>query len=210
LKIECPFDLETIFTLTYETEGLKGVIKWIIDNMGSMRGDITGLDSLLKSKVATIDKNAAGVEKNADDIEELRRMIKELEMKSTEDENRVRDMNVTVENLTMNLSMNHRTVMGLQEDHKDLIDGHTSKMDVHQRHIDELLNRAPMVLPEIKGDGIDMGELMKIFATKTPPDNTIKRIEELEAMMADMNDRLKNRPVAAGEPLVQVQKGEAA
>lgn len=83
-------------------------------------------------------------------------------------------------------------------------------MDVHQRHIDELLNRAPMVLPEIKGDGIDMGELMKIFATKTPPDNTIKRIEELEAMMADMNDRLKNRPVAAGEPLVQVQKGEAA
>lgn len=45
-------------------------------------------------------------------------MIKELEMKSTEDENRVRDMNVTVENLTMNLSMNHRTVMGLQEDRK--------------------------------------------------------------------------------------------
>ena len=49
-----------------------------------------------------------------------------------------------------------------------------------------------MEMPEIKGDGLDMGELMKIFATKTPPDNTIKRIEQLEGMVADLNDRLKN------------------
>jgi len=71
-------------------------------------------------------------------------------------------------------------VLGLVEDHKELIDR-------HQREIDELKNRAPAIMPEIKGDGIDMGELMKIFACKTPPDNTIIRIEALEAQMANLN-----------------------
>ena len=43
-----------------------------------------------------------------------------------------------------------------------------------------------------------MGELMKLFAAKTPPDNTIKRIENLESMVTDLNDKLKNfNPVAA-------------
>ena len=65
-------------------------------------------------------------------------------------------------------------------------------IDQHQKDIDELKNAKPVELPEIKGDGLDMGELMKIFAAKTPPDNTIKRIEDLEAMMNDVNNRLKN------------------
>ena len=49
LSLECPFDLETVFTLNYSTEGLKGVLQWIIDNLNNV-------DTLLKSKVATIDK----------------------------------------------------------------------------------------------------------------------------------------------------------
>lgn len=73
--------------------------------MNAMRGDLTGLDRLLKSKIATIDKNSAGVAKNADDIDELRKMIKELNLKSNDDENRVHDMNVSVENLNMNVSL---------------------------------------------------------------------------------------------------------
>ena len=42
-----------------------------------------------------------------------------------------------------------------------------------------------MEMPEIKGDGLDMAQLMEIFASKMPPDNTINRIEELEKQMAD-------------------------
>lgn len=73
--------------------------------MNAMRGDLTGLDRLLKSKIANIDKNSAGVAKNAEDIDELRKMIKELNLKSNDDENRVHDMNVSVENLNMNVSL---------------------------------------------------------------------------------------------------------
>ena len=35
-------------------------------------------------------------------------------------------------------------------------------------------------MPDV-GDGLNMAQLMNIFASKNPPDNTIKRIEELEA-----------------------------
>ena len=117
-------------------------------------------------------------------------------------------MNVNVENLNMNVSLQHRTVLGLVEDRKSrsscLFRFHYSHVltfsfsltdkeliDQHQKEIDELKNKAPMAMPEIKGD-FDMGEMMKIFAAKTPPDNTIKRIENLEGMMTDLNDRLKN------------------
>jgi hypothetical protein len=43
-------------------------------------------------------------------------------------------------------------------------------------------------MPEMKGDGLDMNALMDqlqdMFASKHPPENTIKRIEELEKQMA--------------------------
>jgi len=35
------------------------------------------------------------------------------------------------------------------------------------------------------GDGMDMNEMMKLFACKSPPDNTINRIEALEKKMGD-------------------------
>lgn len=37
VKLECPFDLETVFTMQYSTEGLKGVLTWIIDNLGDCK-----------------------------------------------------------------------------------------------------------------------------------------------------------------------------
>lgn len=67
-------------------------------------------------------------------------MVKDLEAKSQDDESRVSDMNVNVENLNMNVSLQHRTVLGLVEDHKELIDR-------HERDIEELKNRAPAIMP---------------------------------------------------------------
>lgn len=52
-------------------------------------------------------------------------------------------------------------------------------------------------MPEIKGDGLDMAQLMNVFACKSPPDSTIVRIEELEKQVAD----LAKRPVGTGEGL---------
>ena len=66
-------------------------------------------------------RNSTGVQKNADDIAKLRAIVKELEAKSQHDEGRVRDMNLHVENLHMNVSLQHRTVMGLVEDRKCLL-----------------------------------------------------------------------------------------
>ena len=71
---------------------------------------------------------------------------------------------------------------------KELIDAHT-------KEIDDLKNKEPFempAMPEMKGDGLDMGELMKLFACKTPPDNTIKRIEALEKELEDVKKRLAN------------------
>ena len=47
VMLECPFDLEAVFTLQYSTEGLKGVLKWIIDNLGDMKGDMSKVQGLV-------------------------------------------------------------------------------------------------------------------------------------------------------------------
>ena len=49
MKLECPFDLESVFTMQYSTEGLKGVLTWIIDNLGD-------LDNQVKTKLAQVNK----------------------------------------------------------------------------------------------------------------------------------------------------------
>jgi hypothetical protein len=56
ITLECPFDLETVFTLQYSTEGLKGVLKWIIDNLAAQKKDIGDLDSKLVSKLIQVDR----------------------------------------------------------------------------------------------------------------------------------------------------------
>ena len=56
-------------------------------------------------------------------------------------------------------------------------------IDQHQKDIDELRNR-PQIAPSSGDGGFDINQLMDIFAAKSPPDNTIKRIEELERQMA--------------------------
>ena len=48
------------------------------------------------------------------------------------------------------------------------------------------------VMPDIKaGDGLELASLMNIFASKNPPDNTIKRIYDLENLFKDLSGRVK-------------------
>ena len=56
ISLECPFDLETVFTLQYSTEGLKGVLKWIIDNLAAQKKDISDLDAKVIEKLMQVDK----------------------------------------------------------------------------------------------------------------------------------------------------------
>lgn len=56
IKLECPFDLEAVFTLQYSTEGLKGVLAWIIDNLGDLKGNLSDLDAKVAAKLAQVDK----------------------------------------------------------------------------------------------------------------------------------------------------------
>ena len=63
-------------------------------------------------------RNKDGVAKNAADIAHLMKMCKELENKSIDDEKRVSENNVNIENLQMNVSMQNRTSINLIEDRK--------------------------------------------------------------------------------------------
>ena len=56
IKLECRFDLEAVFTLQYSTEGLKGVLAWIIDNLGDLKGNLSDLDAKVAAKLAQVDK----------------------------------------------------------------------------------------------------------------------------------------------------------
>lgn len=45
-------------------------------------------------------------------------MVEELDIRGQEDEKHISELNVNVENLTMNVSLQHRTITGLVEDRK--------------------------------------------------------------------------------------------
>lgn len=48
-------------------------------------------------------------------------------------------------------------------------------------------------MPDIKaGDGLELNQLMNLFASKNAPDNTIKRIYDLENGLKDLNGRFSS------------------
>ena len=40
IKFECPFDLNTVLTITHSTETLKGVLEWIIEHLGNLQNNV--------------------------------------------------------------------------------------------------------------------------------------------------------------------------
>ena len=68
-------------------------------------------------------------------------------------------------------------------------------LERHDKEIEELKNKAPVAvevpaMPDIKaGDGLELSTLYNIFASKNPPDNTIKRIFDLENQFKDLNSK---------------------
>ena len=55
-RIECPFDLEAIFTLSYNTDGLKGVLEFILEHLGKFDGELKGLDEKMAARLIQVDK----------------------------------------------------------------------------------------------------------------------------------------------------------
>ena len=132
--------------------------------------------------------------------------------------------------------MQHRTVIGLVEDRKSLFESRNSVsflnlplvtlflqynnnsfvslldkeiIDQHTKEIEELKNKPAFEMPEMPdvGDGLDMGQLMKIFASKSPPDNTINRIEALEKLVADLSKVQPPAPVEVQVPVASAGPG---
>lgn len=63
----------------------------------------------------------------------------------------------------------------------DLLGTHTQQIEHLMSLLAELSGRPVATIVETKtGSGPDMESLKAIFASKLPPDNTIKRIEALE------------------------------
>ena len=55
-KLECPFDLQTIFTLQVDTENLRGLLEFILDHLGEQKQNINDINEKLLSKLMQVDK----------------------------------------------------------------------------------------------------------------------------------------------------------
>ena len=55
-KISCPYDLQTIFTVTVDTENLKGLLEFILDNLGDQNEAITETNVKVATKMMQVDK----------------------------------------------------------------------------------------------------------------------------------------------------------
>jgi transcription termination factor NusB len=186
-KLECPFDLQTIFTLQVDTENLKGVLEFILDHLGEHKQSLGEMNEKLLSKLLQVDKNKDACKANSDDIEKLKQLIKELEAKSVETEEICSELKAEGESNGMNIALANNNINDTKEDFKEWLER-------HDKEIEELKNKTPVaapIMPDIKaGDGLDMQQLMSLFASKSPPDNTIKRIYDLETAMQEMNGKL--------------------
>ena len=124
-------------------------------------------------------RNKEGVAANKDEIEKLKKICKELEKWNLEEQEKIDNISLDHNNLAMNCSLNQRQ-------NNDTFEEQQEQIDELKKKLEELGNMAPPEPINIPtGGDIDMNALNSIFARKTPPENTIKRIEELEKRLAD-------------------------
>ena len=55
-RIECPFDLQTIFTVSVDTENLKGLLEFILDHLGEQQNTIKETEVKVSTKMMQVDK----------------------------------------------------------------------------------------------------------------------------------------------------------
>jgi len=55
-KLECPFDLQTIFTLQVDTENLRGLLEFILEHLGEQKQNLGDLEEKVLTKLMQIDK----------------------------------------------------------------------------------------------------------------------------------------------------------
>ena len=55
-SLECPFDLGDVFSVQVNSENLKGVLEWIIGNLGTITTEMKELDTRVMAKMMQISK----------------------------------------------------------------------------------------------------------------------------------------------------------
>lgn len=128
-KISCPYDLQTIFTVSVDTENLKGLLEFILDHLGEQQEEIKETGVKVATKMMQVDKNKTEIGATKEEVELLRRMTKELEAKSVEAEGQISELKAQTESVSMNLGLLSRETEDKFEDYKEIIDRHTKEIE---------------------------------------------------------------------------------
>ena len=55
-NIECPFDLQTIFTVQVDMDNLRGLLEFILSHLGEFKQNLGDLEEKVLSKLMQVDK----------------------------------------------------------------------------------------------------------------------------------------------------------
>ena len=55
-KLECPFDLHTIFTVAVDMENLRGLLEFILEHLGQQKEDLGAVEEKVMTKLMQINK----------------------------------------------------------------------------------------------------------------------------------------------------------
>lgn len=55
-RLECPIDLDTVFTMSYSVDNLKAVLEFILDNLGECKEKNRALEEKMTLKLMQVDK----------------------------------------------------------------------------------------------------------------------------------------------------------
>jgi len=110
VKLEVPFDLNAIFTLSYNFDGLKEVLQFILEHLGQVKGDVKELDTKMMTKLMQISKNKDAIEELKKKNLSIDGILKELEEKSCAADDDISKLRADMEMIKMNHSLLRREV----------------------------------------------------------------------------------------------------
>eukprot|EP00347_Sterkiella_histriomuscorum_P001908 403370209 len=145
--VEIPFDLNQIFSLTYEFQQLKLVLEHLFGELKKNSDATNRVDMKLVSKMMLIDKLKTDNDNFAKDIKNIRDICKELEHKSVAHDGDLSALKTDSETCKMNLSLLNRQIGALPQRMNDAED----KLEDFSNRIEELEKK----IGNVGGSGVD-------------------------------------------------------
>ena len=137
IRVGLPFNLDDLLKMTFGFDELRKAIEYLLKQQRAQDDRATRMEKDLASRLYIVDKMKKDTDLTAKEVADLKDVVKALETKTEDHDQRIFEANTQVENLKINFAINQQATRDLETASKD----HEERIKNLEETVKEALDR---------------------------------------------------------------------